>query len=77
LKFVTGSPEVLSLASSFPRPCGYLLFRFVQFLYKTGIRAPAVATVGPKTTHADDHQRHEPPAHHSTPPKQFVLLAIA
>ena len=42
LKFVTGSPEVLSLAPSLPRPCGYLLFKFVQFLYKGGTAASAV-----------------------------------
>src|SRR5262249_2047734 len=35
-KFVTGLPNVRSLAPILPTPCGYLLFRFVQFLNRTG-----------------------------------------
>jgi hypothetical protein len=33
---VTGVPEVLSRANRLPTPCGYLMLKFVQFLYKRG-----------------------------------------
>jgi hypothetical protein len=51
-KFLTGSPEVLSLAPNLPRPCGYRLFRLVQFFYRAGAAASAVPAANARPSEA-------------------------
>jgi hypothetical protein len=45
LKFVTGTPDVLSLAPHLPTPCRYTLFRDLHFGYFRGSRLLALGPV--------------------------------
>jgi hypothetical protein len=42
LQFVTGTPDVLSLAPNLPTPCGYTLFSALHLEYLRGTRSPAL-----------------------------------
>lgn len=46
LKFVTGSPDVLSLAFALPRPWGYFRFSAAQFLWRDGMPLLSVRVLG-------------------------------